>query len=49
MRSRVLIETADSGSTWTTVGVGANIVEASWLALCDNFVHGLLHAGIARR
>ncbi len=47
--TRVLIETADVSTTWTTVGVGANIVEASWNALCDGLVYGLLRAGIARR
>ena len=31
--TRVLIETSDASTTWTTVGVGANIVEASWQAL----------------
>jgi 2-isopropylmalate synthase len=47
--TRVLIETSDSGTTWTTVGVGANIVEASWQALCDGLVYGLLRQGVARR
>jgi 2-isopropylmalate synthase len=47
--TRVLIETSDAGSSWTTVGVGANIVEASWRALADGLVYGLLRAGVARR
>jgi 2-isopropylmalate synthase len=47
--TRVLIETSDSGTTWTTVGVGANIVEASWQALCDGLVYGLLRHGVPRR
>jgi 2-isopropylmalate synthase len=47
--TRVLIETSDAGTTWTTVGVGANIVEASWEALCDGLVYGLLRHGTARR
>ena len=47
--TRVLIETSDAASTWVTVGVGANIVEASWRALCDGLVHGLLRLGVARR
>ena len=47
--TRVLIETADDRGTWQTVGVGANIVEASWRALCDGLTFGLLRAGITRR
>ncbi len=47
--TRVLIETADAAGTWTTVGVGANIVEASWQALCDGLTYGLLRAEVARR
>ena len=29
---------------WTTVGVDGNIVEASWLALCDALAHKALRA-----
>jgi 2-isopropylmalate synthase len=47
--TRVLIDTADSATTWTTVGVGANIVEASWHALCDGLIYGLLRSGVPRR
>jgi len=47
--TRVLIETSDAGTTWTTVGVGANIVEASWRALVDGLVYGLLRHGVPRR
>ncbi len=47
--TRVLIETADDRSTWQTVGVGANIVEASWQALCDGLTFGLLQSGVSRR
>lgn len=47
--TRVLIETSDGATTWVTVGVGANIVEASWEALGDGLVHGLLRHGVARR
>jgi 2-isopropylmalate synthase len=42
--TRVLIETADDHSTWTTVGVGSNIVEASWEALIDSVNYGLYRA-----
>lgn len=47
--TRVLIETSDASTTWTTVGVGANIVEASWQALGEGLVYGLLRQGVARR
>ena len=47
--TRVLIETSDAATSWETVGVGANIVEASWEALCDGLVYGLLRHGVSRR
>lgn len=34
-KTRVLIVTTDGVSTWGTVGVSDNIIEASWLALVD--------------
>ncbi|WP_037367164.1 citramalate synthase [Amycolatopsis orientalis] len=37
--TRVLLESSDGEHEWTTVGVHGNIVEASWLALCDALVH----------
>ncbi len=42
---RVLIETADPEASWVTVGVGHNIVEASWEALRDSVTYGLLRRG----
>ena len=39
--TRVLIETSDGESSWVTVGVGANVIEASWGALLDGVVFGL--------
>ncbi len=39
--TRVLIETSDGLSTWVTVGVGANVIEASWEALMDAITFGL--------
>jgi len=33
---RVLIETSDGQTTWSTVGVSTNIIEASWQALSDS-------------
>jgi 2-isopropylmalate synthase len=43
---RVLVETADHGGPWMTVGVSANIIEASWRALLDAIVIGLIRARI---
>ncbi|MFP5255826.1 MAG: citramalate synthase [Acidimicrobiia bacterium] len=40
---RVLIESTDGDQTWTTIGVSTNIIEASWQALVDALVWGLLH------
>jgi len=34
-KTRVLIVSTDGASTWGTVGVSDNIIEASWLALVD--------------
>ena len=36
-RTRVLIVSTDGKSTWGTIGVSDNIIEASWLALVDSF------------
>lgn len=41
---RVLIESTDDHSTWGTVGVSTNIIEASWRALVDSIEYGLLRA-----
>lgn len=40
--TRVLIDTANRGKRWTTVGVHENIIAASWLALEDAVQYGLL-------
>jgi 2-isopropylmalate synthase len=47
--TRVLIETADDATTWQTVGVAANIVEASWRALVDGITYGLIRQGVEVR
>jgi 2-isopropylmalate synthase len=39
---RVLIESSDGTSIWGTVGVSANVIEASWLALIDSMKYKLL-------
>ena len=41
---RVLIQTTDGRRLWTTVGVGQNVIEASWEALSEAYLYGLLHA-----
>jgi 2-isopropylmalate synthase len=42
--TRVLVDTSDGDETWTTIGVSENIIEASWQALYDAVVLGLLRA-----
>lgn len=44
--TRVLIESMDeTGERWTTVGVSANIIDASFQALVDSITYKLLRAG----
>jgi 2-isopropylmalate synthase len=43
--TRVLIETTDGASSWVTVGVGHNVIEASWAALVDAVTYGLRRHG----
>jgi 2-isopropylmalate synthase len=42
--TRVLLSATDGERDWTTIGVSPNIIEASWRALEDSLVFGLLHA-----
>ena len=43
---RVLLETSDHETSWGTIGVHENVIEASWEALTDGLIIGLLrHAG----
>jgi 2-isopropylmalate synthase len=42
--TRVLLSATDGERDWTTIGVSANIIEASWRALEESLVYGLLHA-----
>lgn len=42
--TRVLLDATDGERTWTTIGVSPNIIEASWRALEETLVYGLLHA-----
>src|SRR5579884_1113659 len=46
--TRVLIDSTDGERTWSTIGVSENIIEASWEALEDSVVFGLLH-GLANQ
>jgi 2-isopropylmalate synthase len=41
--TRVLIDFSNGERTWTTIGVSSNIIEASWRALEEGLVFGLLH------
>ena len=41
--TRVLVDSTNGDRTWTTIGVSENIIEASWQALIDSLVYGLLH------
>ncbi|PSQ69391.1 MAG: citramalate synthase [Bacteroidetes bacterium QH_1_64_81] len=41
---RVLIEHSDGASTWNTVGVSENILDASWQALADGVRYALFHS-----
>ena len=44
--TRVLITTSDGTDEWSTVGVGDNVIAASWEALEDAYTYGLLRAGV---
>ncbi|MBO0827329.1 MAG: citramalate synthase [Streptosporangiales bacterium] len=46
--TRVLITTGDGEDEWGTVGVGGNILEASWEALEDALAYYLVRRGHAR-
>ena len=40
--TRVLIDSTDGNRTWSTIGVSENVIEASWQALADSVIYGLL-------
>ena len=42
--TRVIIESKDGEERWGTVGVSENVVEASWIALCDSIEYKLSKA-----
>ena len=43
--TRVLVETSDGVSEWSTVGVHENVIAASWQALEEAYTSGLLRQG----
>lgn len=47
--TRVLIEMTDGQRSWSTVGVGPNLLEASWEALTDSAIWGLRNRGVVPR
>ena len=47
--TRVLLSATDGERDWTTIGVSPNIIEASWRALEDSLVYGLLHRALRDR
>ncbi|WP_460888541.1 citramalate synthase [Promicromonospora xylanilytica] len=47
--TRVLIDTSDGEHSWSTVGVGPNVVEAAWEAVTEAYVYGLLKSGVEPR
>jgi 2-isopropylmalate synthase len=44
--TRVLIDATNGERSWTTIGVSANIIQASWEALEESLVYGLLHTQV---
>ena len=45
-RTRVLITSSDGRTTWSTVGCGTNVIEASWIALADALEYALTVADV---
>ncbi|MUL42690.1 citramalate synthase [Streptomonospora sp. PA3] len=43
--TRILVTFGDGRGEWTTVGVGENVIDASWIALKDAMTYGLLRQG----
>jgi 2-isopropylmalate synthase len=46
---RVLIESSDLTSSWGTVGVSTDVIEASWLALIDSLMYKLMKDTLAKQ
>jgi 2-isopropylmalate synthase len=43
--TRTLVGSSDGHRRWDTVGVHENVIAASWMALEDAVLYGLLNAG----
>ena len=41
---RTVVDSADAGESWSTVGVSTNIIDASWHAVVDSIEYGLLRS-----
>ncbi|HZN10513.1 MAG TPA: alpha-isopropylmalate synthase regulatory domain-containing protein, partial [Blastocatellia bacterium] len=48
-KTRVHVETSDGERSWNTVGVGANIIAATWQAIVESIEYGLATAGNGHR
>ncbi len=42
--TRVLLDSTNGSDDWSTMGVSENIIEASWQALAESIVYGLMRA-----
>lgn len=47
--TKVQIRTGDKTDSWNTLGVSANIVKASWDAVVESIVYGLIFQGVKSR
>ena len=45
--TRVLIDSTNGDQSWSTIGVSENVIEASWQALADSVIFGLLRGASA--
>jgi 2-isopropylmalate synthase len=43
-RVRVLCRHSDADGSWGTIGVHTNIIDASWKAVCEGLIVGLLRS-----
>ena len=47
--TRVIISMSSPHGSWATVGVGRDVIDASWEALTDGYAYGLFKAGVPMR
>ena len=45
---RTIVDSSDGENNWSTIGVSTNMIEASWHALVDGVVYGLLRHTVVR-